>query len=46
MIAAGQGEADDATIFSPLEPRLTLLADDLMWWTAALAAGRAGDHVN
>ena len=35
----------DLSLFAPLEPRLDLLADDLAWWTRALAIGagrRAG----
>ena len=33
----------DLAPFAPLEPRLTLLADDLAWWVRALAAARAAD---
>ena len=33
----------DLALFAPLEPRLTLLADDLAWWVRALAAARAAD---
>jgi NAD(P)H-dependent FMN reductase len=33
----------DLSPFVPLEPRLDLLADDLAWWTAALAAARQAD---
>jgi NAD(P)H-dependent FMN reductase len=44
MIAARQPERPpDAEIFAPLEPRLSLLADDLAWWAAALAAARAAE---
>jgi len=32
---------DAATALAPLTPRLELLADDLAWWTAALAGARA-----
>ena len=32
---------DDPAHFASLEPRLALLADDLAWWMAALAAARA-----
>src|ERR1700683_1005595 len=32
------GDVSDTTAFSPLEPRLKLLADDLTWWAAALTA--------
>jgi hypothetical protein len=28
------------TVFSPLEPTLKLLTDDLLWWTAALHTAR------
>ena len=31
----------DLSPFVPLEPRLDLLADDLTWWTAALAGARS-----
>jgi NAD(P)H-dependent FMN reductase len=41
MIKARQAaDQTDLSEFAPLEPRLTLLADDLVWWTATLAAGR------
>jgi NAD(P)H-dependent FMN reductase len=33
----------DLAHFAPLEPRLTLLADDLAWWARALGAARAAD---
>ena len=34
----------DLSAFAPLDPRLTLLADDLAWWVRALATARlAGD---
>jgi hypothetical protein len=38
------GEASDTTAFAPLEPKLKLLADDLTWWAAALAAARVRDQ--
>ncbi|GIF26783.1 NAD(P)H-dependent FMN reductase [Actinoplanes tereljensis] len=38
MIAARQ--TADQAIFSPLEPRLELLTEDLLWWAAALRAAR------
>ena len=42
MIAARQtSDPTDLSVFTPLEGRLEVLVDDLMWWTAALAAGRA-----
>jgi len=31
-------DVSDTTAFAPLEPKLKLLADDLTWWAAALAA--------
>jgi NAD(P)H-dependent FMN reductase len=34
-------EPFDSAAFEPLEAKLKLLADDLQWWTATLAAGRA-----
>ena len=37
--------ADAATALAPLAPRLELLADDLVWWSAALAAARATARV-
>lgn len=33
----------DLDLFASLEPRLTMLADDLHWWTKALAAARGAD---
>ena len=39
MIASRQ-EGSDASVFEPLEPRITLLADDLVWWAEALRAAR------
>jgi NAD(P)H-dependent FMN reductase len=42
MIACRQTtDPSDTSMFEPLDPRLTLLADDLVWWTTTLAAGRA-----
>ena len=41
LIATRQSEhPDDLAHFASLEPRLALAADDLAWWTAALAAAR------
>jgi NAD(P)H-dependent FMN reductase len=41
LIAARQSnDAGDNSVFEPLEAKLTLLADDLAWWTAALHAAR------
>jgi len=37
--------ADAATALAPLAPRLQLLADDLAWWTTALAGARATTRV-
>ena len=43
MIAARQAESpDDTSMFVALDAKLGLLADDLAWWTGALAAGRDG----
>jgi hypothetical protein len=44
MAARQAGDAGDATAFVSLEPKLKLLADDLSWWAAALAAARARDQ--
>ncbi len=42
MVAAMQApEPFDTAVFAPLEPRLALLIEDLVWWTTTLAAGRA-----
>jgi len=42
MLPARQAaDVSDTTAFAPLEPKLKLLADDLTWWAAALAAARA-----
>ena len=35
--------ADPASVLDELAPRLDLLAADLAWWTAALAAARRAD---
>ena len=44
LIAIRQSEnPDDPDHFAALEPRLTMAADDLAWWMAALADARAGD---
>jgi NAD(P)H-dependent FMN reductase len=44
MIASRQGnDPTDLSVFVPLDPKLTLLADDLRWWTEALATARAGE---
>ncbi len=44
MIPLLMGEdRTDLSPFVPLEPRLDLLADDLAWWTASLAAARQAD---
>jgi hypothetical protein len=41
MIATRQAtDPEDVSPFAPLEPKLKLLADDLVWWVATLAAGR------
>jgi NAD(P)H-dependent FMN reductase len=44
LIAVRQAaDPADPSLFAPLEPRLELLADDLAWWTRALASARAAD---
>jgi NAD(P)H-dependent FMN reductase len=40
MIASRKSEEFDPSIFAGLTPKLELLADDLIWWTNALAAAR------
>jgi NAD(P)H-dependent FMN reductase len=41
MIAARQaGDTAGTAVFDPLEPRLKLLTDDLLWWASALRAAR------
>ncbi|HUI48699.1 MAG TPA: hypothetical protein VL119_08380, partial [Acidimicrobiia bacterium] len=37
-------ESEGEAAMSTLEPKMKLLADDLSWWTAALAAARAQDE--
>ena len=45
MLPARQAaDVSDTTAFAPLEPKLKLLADDLTWWAAALAAARAREQ--
>jgi NAD(P)H-dependent FMN reductase len=45
MVSARQtNDEADTTAFTPLEPKLKVLADDLAWWTTTLAAGR--EHAN
>lgn len=41
MVPAMKADAYDASLFEPLLPKLQRLADDLVWWTKALAAARA-----
>jgi NAD(P)H-dependent FMN reductase len=44
MIAARQStDPGDTSMFTPLLPRLELLAADLAWWVTTLALGREGD---
>jgi len=40
MIASREASSDAGPALAELDPRLTLLADDLHWWMAALAAAR------
>lgn len=41
--ARDRGGQADESLLAPLAPRLDLLADDLAWWTGALATARAGE---
>jgi NAD(P)H-dependent FMN reductase len=42
LIAVRQApDPADLSLFAPLEPRLDMLADDLVWWMRALASARA-----
>jgi NAD(P)H-dependent FMN reductase len=41
MVPVMRAEAFHPSLFASLEPKLNLLADDLVWWTGALAAARA-----
>ncbi len=34
-------DPDDLSLLAPLDPRLDMLADDMVWWMHALAAARA-----
>jgi NAD(P)H-dependent FMN reductase len=44
MVRARQvSDPSDLSDFVPLEPKLKLLADDLVWWSRTLAAGREHD---
>jgi NAD(P)H-dependent FMN reductase len=40
MLPAMRTEPFSVEVFAPLDQRLTMLADDLLWWTRTLAAGR------
>ncbi len=40
MRPAMRADGYDASLFESLEPKLQLLADELAWWTKALAAAR------
>jgi NAD(P)H-dependent FMN reductase len=40
LVPAIRAEPFDLALLDPLVPRLTTLADDLLWWAAALAAAR------
>lgn len=42
MMASRQSGADPLSLFSPLDDKLTLMFDELAWWTEALAKARAG----
>jgi NAD(P)H-dependent FMN reductase len=43
MRPARNAEGFDPAVFQPLQPRLELLTEDLLWWAEALAAARATD---
>jgi NAD(P)H-dependent FMN reductase len=43
MVPAMRADPFDTGVFAPLEPRLSALVEDLLWWTMTLAAGRALD---
>jgi NAD(P)H-dependent FMN reductase len=40
MRASRASEPFDPSVFSPLQPKLEKLADDLLWWIDALATAR------
>lgn len=40
MVPIMRAEGYDASLFESLEPKLQLLADDLAWWSKALASAR------
>lgn len=40
QVAREHPDTDPLELFAPLEPRLTMLLDDLVWWTEALAVTR------
>ena len=42
LIPAVQSAAIDVELFAALDPRLDVLATDLVWWASALKAARAG----
>jgi NAD(P)H-dependent FMN reductase len=42
MRPAMQSDPVDIQVFDPLEPKLTLLVEDLLWWAQALATARNG----
>lgn len=41
MDPAMRADADDRSVFAPLEGRLATLTDDLIWWASARAAQAA-----
>lgn len=41
LVPALRAETFDVEMLAPLDPKLAALADDLLWWTAALSAARA-----
>jgi NAD(P)H-dependent FMN reductase len=45
MIAVRQaGDDADVSLLAPLEPKLELMIDDLLWWTKALTPARVRDE--
>jgi hypothetical protein len=43
LVPALRSEEFDPSMLDALAPRLTTMADDLLWWAAALKAARASD---
>jgi hypothetical protein len=43
LVPALRAEVFEPSMLDALTPRLTVMADDLVWWATALAAARATD---